>query len=61
LVCVPLRLPFEAALALFIAADPFVDSFRTLAIVYGNCAASVCVTGGEAPGDTLTSPKVLSA
>lgn len=47
LVCVPLRLPFEAALALFIAADPFVDSFRTLAIVYGNCAASVCVTGGE--------------
>jgi proton glutamate symport protein len=60
LVCVPLRLPFEAALALFIAADPFVDSFRTLAIVYGNCAASVCVTGGEVPVDTLTSPKVVS-
>jgi len=55
LVCVPLRLPFEAALALFIAADPFVDSFRTLAIVYGNCAASVCVTGGETQ-EELVSP-----
>jgi proton glutamate symport protein len=47
LICVPLQLPFEAALALFIAADTFVDPFRTLSIVYGNCAASVCITGAE--------------
>ena len=52
LVCVPLRLPFEAALALFIAADPFVDPFRTLSIVYGNCAASVAVTGGGSVVDS---------
>jgi proton glutamate symport protein len=57
MVCVPLKLPFEAALALFIAADPFVDSFRTLAIVYGNCAASVLVTGGESPTDDFAAPK----
>jgi proton glutamate symport protein len=60
MVCVPLKLPFEAALALFIAADPFVDSFRTLAIVYGNCAASVLVTGGESPADDLASPQSAS-
>jgi proton glutamate symport protein len=60
LVCVPLRIPFEAALALFIAADPFVDSFRTLAIVYGNCAASVLVTGGESKSDAIDSPQALS-
>jgi Na+/H+-dicarboxylate symporter len=47
-------------LALFIAADPFVDSFRTLAIVYGNCAASVLVTGGESPADDLASPQSAS-
>jgi Na+/H+-dicarboxylate symporter len=58
---VPLKLPFEAALALFIAADPFVDPLRTLGIVYGNCAASVLVTGGETLADEKASPQVLSA
>jgi proton glutamate symport protein len=61
LVCVPLKLPFEAALALFIAADPFVDPFRTLSIVYGNCAASVLVTGGETLADETASAQILSA
>lgn len=61
LVCVPLRLPFEAALALFIAADPFVDPFRTLGIVYGNCAASVLVTGGESQPDVTSPPNTLIA
>jgi proton glutamate symport protein len=61
LVCVPLRLPFEAALVLFIAADTFVDPFRTLAIVYGNCAASVCVTGKESQTDLTTTDQKLGA
>jgi len=34
----PLRLPWEAVLALFIAIDPIVDPMRTLLIVYPSCA-----------------------
>jgi len=40
LVCVPLRIPYEAALVLFIAVDALLDPVRTLGIVVGNCAAA---------------------
>lgn len=40
LVCVPLRLPYEAALVLFIAVDALIDPLRTLGIVVGNCATA---------------------
>jgi len=38
LVAEPLKLPFEAAIVLFIAVDPIIDIFRTVVLVYGNCA-----------------------
>ena len=40
--CAYLGLPFEAALALFLAIDPICDIFRTLVLVIGNSAA-VCL------------------
>ena len=40
--CSYLGLPFEAALALFLAIDPICDIFRTLVLVIGNSAA-VCL------------------
>lgn len=46
LVCVPLSLPYEAALVLFVAVDALIDPLRTLGIVLGNCAASSWVAGG---------------
>lgn len=49
LVCVPLRLPFEAALVLFIAVDALMDPLRTLGIVVGNCAACSWVASADAP------------
>ena len=48
-VCVPLRLPFEAALVLFVAVDALMDPLRTLGIVLGNCAACSWVAAGSAP------------
>jgi Na+/H+-dicarboxylate symporter len=49
IVCVPLRLPFEAALVLFVAVDALMDPLRTLGIVLGNCAACSWVAAGGAP------------
>ena len=50
LICGPLRLPFDAAVLLFIAADAIVDPFRTVSIVYGNCAATAWVVETHAAG-----------
>jgi len=47
LVCVPLRLPYEAALVLFIAVDALLDPLRTLGIVVGNCAAASWLEAGR--------------
>lgn len=47
LVFSPLGLPLEAALVLFITVDPLVDIFRTVAIVYPNCAAVAMVCGPD--------------
>jgi Na+/H+-dicarboxylate symporter len=47
MVCVPLRLPYEAALVLFIAVDALMDPLRTLCIVLGNCSACCWVAGGH--------------
>jgi Na+/H+-dicarboxylate symporter len=39
MVCIPLGLPFEAVLILFLAIDPICDIFRTLVMMMGNAAA----------------------
>jgi len=48
LVCAHLRVPFEAALALFVAVDPVCDMFRTLVGVMGNTAFAAVVAGRPA-------------
>ncbi len=40
LVLEPLGLPIEAVIVLFISVDAIIEPFETLAIVYGNCAAT---------------------
>lgn len=40
----PLGLPLGAVLVLFVAIDPLIDPFRSLIIVYGNCAATALVS-----------------
>ena len=44
MVCAALHLPFEAALVLFAAIDPFCEIFRTLLLVIGNSAvvSAIC-------------------
>ena len=39
-----LHLPVEAAIALFIAVDPLIEVFRTVVLVYGNCALTAMMT-----------------
>jgi Na+/H+-dicarboxylate symporter len=51
LLCGYLRLPFEAALALFIAVDPVCDMLRTLVQVAGNCAFAAMAAGLPASGE----------
>lgn len=43
----PLRLPWEAVLALFIAVDSIADPLRTLLIVYPGCALTVLLSEKE--------------
>ncbi|EPY01137.1 dicarboxylate/amino acid:cation symporter [Magnetospirillum fulvum] len=47
LLCNPLGLPFEAAVALFLAVDPLLDLVRTVLNVYGTCAVASIVCGRE--------------
>lgn len=47
MVAIPLKLPFEAAIILFIAVDPIIDIFRTLVLVYGNCALTTLIAPRE--------------
>ena len=47
LVCGPLGLPIEAAMALFIAVDPILDACRTVLTVHGTCAISTLVCQQE--------------
>ena len=54
LVAAPLKLPFEAAIVLFIAVDPIIDIFRTVVLVYGNCALTSLVASRA--GETDESP-----
>jgi len=56
LVCLPLGLPVEAAIVLFIAVDPIIDIYRTILIVLGNCTASslICRSDGDPePAETI--------
>lgn len=48
LVCNYLRLPFEAAMALFIAVDPLCDMLRTAVLVVGNNAFAAMAAGAPA-------------
>ena len=48
LVCTYLRLPFEAALALFVAVDPVCDMMRTVVLVAGNNAFAALAAGSPA-------------
>lgn len=48
LVCNYLRLPFEAALALFMAVDPLCDMLRTVVLVAGNNAFAAAAAGAPA-------------
>ena len=50
LLCGYLRLPFEGALALFIAVDPVCDMLRTTVGVIGNNAFAAVAAGRQAPG-----------
>jgi Na+/H+-dicarboxylate symporter len=49
LVCNYLRLPFEAALALFMAVDPLCDMMRTAVLVAGNSAFAAAAAGAPDP------------
>ena len=60
IVCVPLRLPFEAALVLFVAVDALMDPLRTLGIVLGNCAACSWVAAGSAPAVGSDAPVAVA-
>ncbi len=48
-VCGPLGLPIQAALALFIAIDPIIDAWRTVLTVHTTCAISTVVCGRDLP------------
>jgi len=48
LVCTYLKVPFEAALALFVAVDPICDMLRTLVGVVGNNAFAAMAAGRPA-------------
>lgn len=56
----PLGLPLGAVLILFVAIDPIIDPFRSLTIVYTNCAATTFVAhvvdGQEPSSDVLEDP-----
>ena len=43
MVCIPLGLPVEGAMALFFAVDPLLDIFRTSLNAVGNCAAAAVI------------------
>lgn len=45
----PLQLPIEAVIVLFVAIDPIMDPFRTLAIVHTGIAATAMIADQEAP------------
>lgn len=61
LVCVPLRLPYEAALVLFIAVDALLDPLRTLGIVVGNCAAASWLEAGRRSAQPGAPPEAAGA
>lgn len=54
LVCGFLGLPFEAAMALFVAIEPGCDILRTLMLVVGNCAVAALVCGHPTGADELS-------
>lgn len=56
LVCDYLRLPFEAAMALFVAVDPLVDILDTLVTVAGNMAFAAMTAGSPAEGGEEVQP-----
>lgn len=43
LVAEPMKLPVEAVIVMFIAVDPVIDAFRTILLVYGNCAIAALI------------------
>jgi len=60
LLCNPLGLPVEAAVALFLAVDPFLDLVRTVLNVYGTCAVASIVCGRESDQEAPDYPALKS-
>jgi len=60
LLCNPLGLPFEAAVALFLAVDPLLDLVRTVLNVYGTCAVASIVCGRESGQEAPDFPPLKS-
>lgn len=61
LVAEPLKLPFEAAIVLFIAVDPIIDIFRTVVLVYGNCALTCMIAPRMRPDEVSETGSSISA
>lgn len=61
LVATPLNLPFEAAIVLLIAVDPIIDIFRTVVLVYGNCALTCLVAPRESAVGESSGPVAAAA
>jgi len=60
LLCNPLGLPFEAAVALFLAVDPILDLVRTVLNVYGTCAVASIVCGRGSDQEATDFPAMNS-
>jgi Na+/H+-dicarboxylate symporter len=58
LLCNPLGLPFEAAVALFLAVDPILDLVRTVLNVYGTCAVASIVCGRNSDQEAPDFPAI---
>jgi len=60
IILVPLGLPFEATMILFMAIDPIIDPMRTLIIVFGNMVATTFIARKKTPDELCIEEKTMN-